>query len=56
MSDYFSTNWSAMTTNDWIGLIITAVILLLMIIAYVKVFRPKNKDKLEKHKFIVMDN
>jgi len=56
MSNYFYTDYSAMTTNDWIGLSVTVIIFILMAIAYFKVFRPKNRDKLEKHKFIIMDD
>ena len=41
-----------MTTNDWIGTILTVVIFVLMIVAYFQVFRPKNRDKLESKRFI----
>jgi len=30
LTEYFHTDWEAMTTNDWIGLIITVVVFLLM--------------------------
>lgn len=50
--EYFHTDWEAMTTNDWIGLIITVVVFLLMIVAYFQVFRPKNRDRLESKKHI----
>ena len=56
LSDYFHTDWEAMTTNDWIGMILTVVIFVLMIVAYVYAFRPKNRDKLEKQKYIPMDD
>jgi cytochrome c oxidase cbb3-type subunit 4 len=52
LSDYFRTDWQAMTANDWIGTILTVVIFLLMIGAYFLVFRPKNRDKLEAMKHI----
>ncbi len=52
---YFYTDWSAMTSHDWAGLIITVVTLVLMVIAYFYVFRPKNKDKLEEQKFMLFD-
>lgn len=52
LGDYFQTDWQAMTTNDWIGTILTVVIFLLMIGAYFFVFRPKNRDKLEAMKHI----
>lgn len=56
LGDYFHTDWEAMTTNDWVGTILTVVIFLLMVVAYVYVLRPKNKDKLEAHKHIPMDD
>ncbi len=52
---YFYTDWSAMTSQDWAGLIITVVTFVLMVIAYFYVFRPKNKDKLEAQKYLLMD-
>lgn len=45
-----------MTTNDWIGTILTVVIFLLMIVAYWYVLRPKNRDKLESNRFIPLDD
>ncbi|MCU7938487.1 MAG: cbb3-type cytochrome c oxidase subunit 3 [gamma proteobacterium symbiont of Bathyaustriella thionipta] len=45
-----------MTSHDWAGMIITVVTLVLMVIAYFYVFRPKNKDKLEAQKFMLMDD
>ncbi len=54
-SGYFYTDWSAMTSHDWAGLIITVVTFVLMVIAYFYVFRPKNKDELEQQKFILFD-
>ena len=53
---YFYTDWSAMTSHDWAGLIITVVTFVLMVFAYFYVFRPKNKDKLEEHKFMLLDD
>ena len=53
---YFYTDWSAMTAQDWAGMIITVVIFALMVIAYYLVFRPKNKEKLEAQKHIPLDD
>ncbi len=53
---YFYTDRSAMTSQDWAGLIITSVTFVLMVIAYFYVFRPKNKDKLEAQKYMLMDD
>ena len=56
LKEYFHTDWAAMTTNDWIGLILTVVIFLLMVGLYVYVLRPKNRDKLERQRFIPVDD
>ncbi len=53
---FFYTNWSAMTSNDWIGMIVTVITFILMMIAYFYVFRPKNKEKLESQKYLLMDD
>ena len=53
--EHFDTDWQAMTLNDWIGTILTVVIFLLMIVAYVQVFRPANRDRLEAQKRIPFD-
>jgi len=45
-----------MTTNDWIGLIMTVVAFVLMVIVYFYALRPKNKEKLEQNRFIPMDD
>jgi len=55
LAEYFHTDWEAMTTSDWIGTILTVVIFILMVVAYVQVFRPKNRDRLEKNKHIPFD-
>ncbi|WP_296898028.1 cbb3-type cytochrome c oxidase subunit 3 [Thiohalocapsa sp.] len=44
-----------MTATDWVGLILTVVIFILMAVAYFQVFRPKNRDKLESRKHIPFD-
>ena len=56
LKEYFHTDWGAMTTNDWIGLVITVVVFLLMVGLYVYVLRPKNRDKLERQRFIPVDD
>ena len=55
MLEYFHTDWAAMTLNDWAGLIITVGVFVLMIWAYVHVFHPKNKEKLESMRNIPLD-
>lgn len=56
LAEYFHTDWAAMTTNDWIGTILTVVIFLLMVVAYVYALRPKNRKRLEEQRFIPLDD
>jgi len=51
---YFSTNWSAMTDQDWAGLIITILVFLGMLIAFVKTLNPKRKKELEQEKYRIL--
>jgi cytochrome c oxidase cbb3-type subunit 4 len=44
-----------MTASDWVGMILTLVIFVLMVIAYVYAYRPKNKEKLEARKYLLDD-
>ncbi len=53
--EHFSTNWSGMTLNDWIGTLATVIVFILMAVAYIYVFSSKNRDRLEAHRFIIMD-
>ena len=55
MNSYLSTDWGAMTLQDWLGLIVTIVVFLLMIGLYVLVFHPANKEKLEAQRHIPGD-
>ncbi len=45
-----------MTLHDWIGMIMTVSIFILMLVAYVLVFHPKNKEKLEAQRHILDDD
>ncbi|MCU7930655.1 MAG: cbb3-type cytochrome c oxidase subunit 3 [Candidatus Thiodiazotropha sp. (ex Codakia rugifera)] len=56
LKEYFYTDWEAMTTSDWVGLVMTVVTFLLMIGVYFYALRPKNREKLEKNRFIPMDD
>ena len=53
--EYFHTDWTTMTLNDWVGLIVTVTVFCLMIWAYVYVFHPKNKEKLESQRHLPDD-
>jgi cytochrome c oxidase cbb3-type subunit IV len=52
LKEYFHTDWAAMTLHDWIGLIVMFGIFCLMVWAYVFVFNPKNRDKLESQRHL----
>lgn len=54
-AEKMGTDWSALTTNDWIGLTVTVVIFIVMIVLYVYVLRPKNREKLESHRYMIMN-
>jgi glucose uptake protein GlcU len=42
--EYFHTEWALMTLNDWLGVAYTVLGLLAMIVVYVMVLHPKNKE------------
>jgi len=44
LMEYFHTDWSAMTVNDWQGVILTLLAVVAMAAVYVMVFNPKNKE------------
>lgn len=45
-----------MTPSDWVGVITTITVFLLMIGLYVYVFHPKNKARLESKRHIPIDD
>jgi len=54
--EFFNTDWAAMSVNDWIGMIVTILVCIGMIWAYVFSFHPKNKEKLESQRHIIFDD
>jgi len=42
--DYLHTDWAAMSRNDWLGVFFTVAAFVAMIVVYVLVFNPRNKD------------
>jgi cytochrome c oxidase cbb3-type subunit 4 len=56
LTDFFHTDWQAMTTTDWVGTILTVVIFLLMVGLYFYVLHPRNRDKFESNKYIPVDD
>lgn len=47
LMDYLHTDWAAMSSNDWQGVVLTLLAFVAMIVVYVMVFNPKNKDAFE---------
>jgi cytochrome c oxidase cbb3-type subunit 4 len=56
LKDYFYTDWAAMTLHDWLGMGTTIVVFFVMVGLYVYVFHPSNKERLEAHRFIPLDD
>ncbi len=56
IKEYFHTDWAAMTFHDWLGLGITIVVFFVMIALYIYIFHPSNKEKLEAHRNIPLDD
>ncbi len=54
LTEFFSTDWQAMTAVDWSGLIIVSVLTVLMSGLYYWVFRPKNRDRFEQYRDFVI--
>ncbi|MGZ8256372.1 MAG: hypothetical protein ACXW1C_01135 [Gallionella sp.] len=44
LMDYLHTDWAAMSRNDWIGVAFTVLAFVAMIVVYIMVFNPRNKD------------
>ena len=55
LREHFHTEWTALTVADWIGLIMTLVVFVVMVALYIFVFLPSNKDKLEAQRFIPLE-
>jgi cytochrome c oxidase cbb3-type subunit 4 len=55
LEEYFHTDWSAMTGTDWFGLVLTVIIFILMVIVYFWVLNPKNKQEMESHRTMLLD-
>lgn len=55
LKQHFHTEWAAMTLQDWIGVVMTVVVFLVMVALYIFVFMPSNKDKLEAHRYIPLE-
>lgn len=56
LREYFQTDWAAMTVNDWIGVIVTILVFVAMVVVYVQVLRPKNRERLESRRHIPFED
>ncbi len=56
LSEHFHTDWAALTPSDWVGMLTTVVVFILMVVLYVYVLHPKNKTRLESQRHIPMDD
>lgn len=54
--EYLGMNVAAMTTNDWIGVVFTLAAFVGMVVIYVIVFRPANKDAFESQRGMALDD
>jgi len=55
LQEYFYTDWSAMTGTDWFGFLLTVVVFLVILVAYIWVLNPKNKESIESHRTMLLD-
>lgn len=54
IADYFATDWSAMTTQDWIGLLMTVGVFIGLVVAFIYALRPSKRQYLEEQKFKIL--
>lgn len=47
---------AAMSVNDWIGVFFSLVAFIGMVVVYVMVFRPANKDMFESQRSMALDD
>lgn len=52
VASYFHTDWAAMSFHDWLGLVITIVVFVVLVVMYVYIFHPANKKRFESHRHI----
>ena len=56
LQEYFYTDWNGMTATDWFGLVLTVVVFIVLVVAYSWVLNPKNKDEIESHRTMILDD
>jgi cytochrome c oxidase cbb3-type subunit 4 len=45
-----------MTATDWFGLVLTVVVFILMVVVYFWALNPKNKQELESHRTMLLND
>jgi len=53
---YLSTDWAAMTTQDWAGLIVTVLVFLGMLITFTLALRPSKRKEMEDQKYKILED
>ncbi|WP_238696286.1 cbb3-type cytochrome c oxidase subunit 3 [Thiomicrorhabdus sediminis] len=53
---YFSTDWAAMTAQDWAGLIVTIIVFLGIVITFSLALRPSKRKEMEEQKYKILDD
>ncbi len=53
---YLGMDVAAMSVNDWIGVFFSLVAFIGMVVVYVMVFRPANKDTFESQRSMALDD
>lgn len=56
LENYLSTDWAALTTQDWVGLIITVVVFFGMLITFWMALRPSKRKEMEEQKYKILDD
>ncbi|WP_127469991.1 cbb3-type cytochrome c oxidase subunit 3 [Thiomicrorhabdus aquaedulcis] len=56
LEQYFSTDWAALTTHDWAGLIVTVLVFLGMLITFALALRPSKRKEMEQEKYKILND
>ena len=54
LMEYLHTDWAAMTRNDWLGVFFTVLAFIAMVVVYVLVLNPRNKEALNSQADMVL--
>lgn len=56
LENYLNTDWASMTTQDWVGLIITVVVFFGMLITFWMALRPSKRKEMEAQKYKILED